>query len=79
MDIKVLGAGDERSCAAMTLIDEVARETGIPVQLQRLDDVDALIGYGVMSTPGIVIDGKLVYAGGVPGRHKVEHWLCAGR
>ncbi|MDD2929270.1 MAG: thioredoxin family protein [Sideroxydans sp.] len=34
------------------------------------------MGYGVMSTPGVVIDGKVVHAGGVPDRHKIEGWLA---
>ena len=33
------------------------------------------MGYGVMSTPGVVIDGKVVHAGGVPARGKVESWF----
>ena len=35
----------------------------------------AIIGYGVMSTPGVVIDGAVVHAGGVPSRSKVEGWF----
>jgi predicted thioredoxin/glutaredoxin len=33
------------------------------------------MGYGVMSTPGVVIDGQVVHAGGVPSRSKVEGWF----
>jgi predicted thioredoxin/glutaredoxin len=33
------------------------------------------VSYGVMSTPGVVIDGKVVHTGGVPSREKVEQWL----
>jgi predicted thioredoxin/glutaredoxin len=33
------------------------------------------MGYGVMSTPGVVIDGKVVHAGGVPSRDKIAGWL----
>jgi len=36
-----------------------------------------LVGDDVMSTPGVVIDGKVVHAGGVPSRDKVEKWLSA--
>jgi predicted thioredoxin/glutaredoxin len=36
-----------------------------------------IMGYGVMSTPGVVIDGKVVHAGGVPSRAKIEQWLSA--
>ena len=35
----------------------------------------AILGYGVMSTPGVVLDGQVVRAGGVPDRKKVEGWL----
>jgi predicted thioredoxin/glutaredoxin len=35
----------------------------------------AIIGCGVMSTPGVVIDGAVVHAGGVPSRSKVESWF----
>lgn len=37
----------------------------------------AIVGYGVMSTPAVVKDGKVVHAGGVPSRDKVEQWLGA--
>jgi hypothetical protein len=36
------------------------------------------MAYGVMATPGVVIDGKVVHAGGVPDRGKVEDWLGDG-
>jgi hypothetical protein len=36
------------------------------------------MAYGVMATPGVVIDGKVVHAGGVPDRGKVESWLGDG-
>jgi hypothetical protein len=34
-----------------------------------------IVSYGVVSTPGMVIDGQVVHAGGVPDRKKVEGWL----
>ena len=35
------------------------------------------MGYGVMSTPSVVINGKVVHVGGVPSRDKIEQWLTA--
>ena len=35
------------------------------------------MSYGIMSTPGVVIDGKVVHAGGVPSRDKIAGWLSA--
>ena len=45
------------------------------VNLEKVEDMAAILGYGVMSTPGVVIDGKVVHAGGVPDRKKIESWL----
>jgi hypothetical protein len=37
--------------------------------------VAAILGYGIMSTPGVVLDGKAIHAGGVPPADKVDAWL----
>ena len=48
---------------------------GVAVNLKKVDDMAAILGYGVMSTPGVVVDGKVVHAGGVPDRKKGESRL----
>jgi small redox-active disulfide protein 2 len=77
MHIKVLGTGCANCKATIALIEQVAREKGVPVTLAKVEELREIVGYGVMSTPGVVIDGKVVHAGGVPGRSKVEQWLAA--
>lgn len=74
-DIKVLGSGCANCKTTLKLIEEVAQARGVAVNLQKVDDMATILGYGVMSTPGVVIDGKVVHAGGVPDRRKVEGWL----
>ena len=76
-DIKVLGAGCASCKSTVALIEQVARANGVPVNLQKVEELRAIMGYGVMSTPGVVIDGKVVHAGGVPSRSNVEQWLSA--
>ena len=49
----------------------------VAVTLAKVEELREIMGYGVMSTPGVVIDGKVVHAGGVPSRGKVEQWLVA--
>jgi small redox-active disulfide protein 2 len=73
--IKVLGSGCANCKTTLKLIEEVAQARGIAVNLEKVDDMAAILGYGVMSTPGVVIDGKVVHAGGVPDRKKIEGWL----
>jgi small redox-active disulfide protein 2 len=76
MDIKVLGTGCSNCKNTIALIEQVAREKGASVTLGKVEELREIMGYGVMSTPGVVIDGKVVHAGGVPGRAKVEQWLA---
>ena len=77
MDIKVLGTGCANCKNTIAMIEQVAREKGVPVTLAKVEELREIMGYGVMSTPGVVIDGKVVHAGGVPSRAKVEQWLAA--
>ena len=74
--IKVLGTGCANCKTTAKLIEDIAAEKGVPVQVEKVEDIQAIMGYGVMSTPGIVIDGKVVHAGGVPSRDKVAGWLA---
>ena len=73
--IKVLGSGCANCETTAKLIQETAKAKGIEVAIEKVQDMGAILGYGVMSTPGIVIDGKVVHAGGVPDRKKIEGWL----
>ena len=73
--IKVLGTGCANCQNTLKLIGEVAQARGTEIQLEKVEDLQQIMRYGVMSTPGVVIDGKVVHAGGVPARGKVESWF----
>lgn len=73
--IKVLGTGCANCINTLKLIGEVARARGIGIELEKVEDLQQIMRYGVMSTPGVVIDDKLVHAGGMPSRAKVESWF----
>ena len=75
--IKVLGSGCANCETTAKLIEETAKASGVRVNLEKVTDMAAILGYGVMSTPGVVIDGKLVHSGSVPGKSAVEGWLAA--
>jgi len=77
MDIKVLGTGCANCKNTIALIEQVAQAKGVPVTLSKVEELRDIMGYGVMSTPGVVIDGKVVHAGGIPNRDKIERWLAA--
>lgn len=75
-DIKVLGTGCANCKATIALIEQVAQTRQVEVKVEKVEELREIMGYGVMSTPGVVIDGKVVHAGGVPARDKIEQWLA---
>jgi small redox-active disulfide protein 2 len=77
MDIKVLGTGCANCKHTVALIEQAAKTKGVAVTLSKVEEMRDIMGYGVMSTPAVVIDGEVVHAGGVPSRNKVEQWLSA--
>jgi small redox-active disulfide protein 2 len=74
-DVKVLGTGCAKCRTTVALVEEVARQKGVEITLQKIEEPCEIISYGVMSTPAVVIDGKVLHAGGIPARDKVEQWL----
>lgn len=74
-DIKVLGTGCANCKSTIALIEQVAKAKGIAVTLQKVEEIKDIMAYGVMSTPGVVVDGRVVHAGGIPAREKIEQWL----
>ena len=77
MDIKVLGSGCANCKNTLALVAEVAKTKGVNITLSKVEDMRDIMAYGVMSTPGVVVNGKVVHAGGVPNRDKIAQWLGA--
>ncbi|MBU8922431.1 MAG: TM0996/MTH895 family glutaredoxin-like protein [Bacteroidales bacterium] len=63
--VEVLGTG----CAKCKQLFDNARkagmEAGIDIELEKVEDINKIVGYGVMMTPALVIDGKIVSSGKV--------------
>jgi small redox-active disulfide protein 2 len=73
--IKVLGSGCKNCETTAKLIQLAAEQAGVEVQVEKVTDMAEIMGYGVMSTPGVVIDGKVVHAGGLPGPDLIKQWV----
>jgi len=74
-NVKVLGVGCSNCKATVKLIEAVAQAKGTPVTVEKVEDIKDIMTYGIMATPGVVIDGQVVHAGGIPARTKVESWF----
>jgi len=72
---KVLGSGCKNCANTADLIELKAKAAGVEVAIEKVTDMGEIMGYGVMSTPGVVIDETLVHAGGMPTAAQVESWV----
>lgn len=75
--IKVLGPGCKRCTMVAEMVTAEAERLGIAVAIEKVTDYAAIAGYGIAATPGIVIDGRVVHAGGIPKAEDLAGWLAA--
>ena len=73
--VKVYGPGCNRCETTEAMVKDAAAKLGIQVSVEKVADPRSIAVAGVMSTPGISVDGKLVHAGGLPDAARLEGWL----
>jgi small redox-active disulfide protein 2 len=66
MEIKVLGTGCSKCKSLEKLTNEVITESGITATVEKVEDILKIMQFGVMSTPALVIDKKVVLSGRLP-------------
>ena len=71
MEIKVLGTGCAKCNALMNLTGEVVKELNITADIEKVEDINKIISYGVMNTPALVINNKVVLAGRLPAKKEL--------
>jgi small redox-active disulfide protein 2 len=75
MDIKVLGPGCRNCVTLEARTREALDGLGLRAQVEKVTDPAAIAGYGVLATPGLVVDGEVVVAGRVPSVRQLEGLL----
>ena len=75
LDIKVLGTGCANCIKLENLVKEVISENNIHANIDKVTDRDKFMDYGVMLTPGLVVNGKVLSSGKIPTKSTLEHWL----
>jgi small redox-active disulfide protein 2 len=77
LTVKILGPG----CANCRKLEAVAREAassaGVQAEFVKVTDMKDILAYDLLSTPGLVVDEKLVCSGRIPSRDEIRHWLAA--
>lgn len=75
LQIKVLGSGCASCQTAYQLIESVLTEQQVDAALEKVEDLQLIMSFGVMTTPAIVVNGVVVHAGSIPKRDTIKEWL----
>lgn len=75
MNIKVLGTGCSRCRSLEHAARKAAEELNLDVSIEKVEDIQKIMEYGIMRTPGLVINGRVVLSGQVPGVSELKEIL----
>lgn len=75
MNIKVFGPGCSKCHETERIVTSAVKESGIPATVEKISDIKEMLAHGIMYTPAVAVDGKIVCTGHVPTRQEVLEWL----
>jgi len=75
MEIKVLGTGCPKCKSLEKITHEVVSELGINASITKEEDIMKIMAYGVLSTPGLVVDEKVILSGRLPSKNEMKNLL----
>lgn len=75
MEIKVLGTGCPKCKSLEKATRDAVTELGINANVEKEEDIMKIMAYGIMHTPALVIDGKVVASGRVPNEKELKTLL----
>ncbi len=77
MKVEVLGAGCSKCHALADLAQQVIAQDHLAADVELVSDLKRIMGYGVLSTPALVVDGKVKCTGRMPSADEIRGWLTA--
>lgn len=75
MEIKILGTGCPKCKTLEKITREVVEQNGIDATVTKVEDIYQIMKYGVMTTPAVVVDEKVVIKGRVPSADEIKQVL----
>jgi arsenite-transporting ATPase len=78
MEIEVLGSGCSKCRVTIGMIERVANDLGVAVEITKIQNPEEIRRHGVHSTPAVIIGGKIVHSGGLPSHDEIQGWLKPG-
>ncbi len=75
LNIKILGSGCPRCQEVEKRTKEVINEMKIEANVEKVTDLKKIMEYKILSTPGLVINGKVVISGKIPAKSQIKQWI----
>jgi arsenite-transporting ATPase len=75
MEVTVLGIGCAKCKSTVAMIERVAKDVGVQVEIRKIEDRAEILQRGIAATPAVMINGAVVHSGGIPAHEVVEAWL----
>jgi small redox-active disulfide protein 2 len=75
MKIEILGTGCSKCNKTKEVIEKVLKSTGVKAEVDKVEDIETILKYGVMITPAVVVDGDVKIVGKVPDEKEVRKWI----
>ena len=75
LKIKILGVGCSRCRKLESIVRELVTQNNIDADIEKVSDIQEMMKYGIMSTPGLVINEKLKSSGIIPKNDQILNWM----
>lgn len=75
MKIEILGSGCSKCKTLEQNAKKAVEESGVTAEIVKVEDITRIIEFGVISTPAIVINGKIMASGRIPNIDEIVSWL----
>ncbi len=79
MEIKILGPGCYKCHELDNKVREVVRELGIAAEIEYVQDIKKILEYPILTTPGLVVNGKVACSGKVPSKSEIVEFVTNAR
>lgn len=77
MKIEVLGTGCAKCKKLYAEVEKAIESAGLPAQLEKVEKIEQIMAYGVMTTPAVVVDGDVKSMGRIPPVAEIAAWLSS--
>lgn len=75
MKLQILGTGCSRCKTLTARVEEAVKDLGISADIEKVENIEEIVKFGVMSTPALALDGKVLLVGRVPTTREIAELI----